>query len=660
MKVWMKEKKIYLYILLFSILLECLIFNSGFFSFLLSSKGETVSYTADAVDIVQISQDQFSCELEDINMNCADIYLDMESDVPISYSLQWADAAGSEYSTERSGSLYTGVEKTKYIKTKFSGEAQKIKITFETKDANQLVFNGVTLNKFYPFQFSFLRMLIVFAVCSILYAINHASVFLEPSAGSRNQKIIIVALIIFFLSLCSLLAIKAQGGGIDLRTSGGDLYNKMLVDAFASGHTYLDKEIEAGLEDLPDIYDFTVRNKLGIDPISEYSYYNGHYYLYFGPTACLLLFLPFYLITGYYLQMWAGVLFFLCIYIISSSILFYMMMKKFCKQAPFAYTFIGIIVLNATSGALWLCVRPMYFEIAFASGFAFCATGLLLAYLYGFEQEGKRHKWLMTASGACLGLAVGCRATLILAILLLIPILWMCKSKKERIQTILWFMPFYILIGSALAAYNYVRFGDILQFGIDYQLTSINFQEQTLHLEKLPFFLWHCTLQPFFITTQFPYIDSSRAVIDYVGDFYFGVRPVPLFWMNPILAFLLIPGVLKKVKKVQPKSIWNGCMLSIGIGVFVFCITALTAGICARYSTEALLFLTTPMLLMVFSWASQLSNDTKHTINYMLTAFSFFSLFCGFAYAIHGEAEEILKRCPSFWYSAERLFSFWK
>ena len=657
----MRERKVYLYIILFSILLECFIFNSGFFAFLLSNKGETVTYASDTLDIEQTSSDKFSVEIKDINMNCADIYLDMECDVPVHYVLQWADVAGSEYCTGRGGSFYTDVEDSKYIKLNLSGETKKLKIAFETKDANQLVFNGVTLNKLYPFHFSVIRMLIVFAIFGILYAINHSPVFLEPSVGSRNQKIIIGVLILFFLFLCSFLAIKAQGGGrIGLRSSGGDLYNKMLVDAFASGHTYLDKEIEAGLEDLPDIYDFTVRNKVGIDPISEYSYYNGHYYLYFGPTACILLFLPFYLITGYYLQMWAGVLFFLFIFIISSSILFCMIMKRFCKQAPFAYTFLGIIALNATGGALWLCIRPMYFEIAFASGFAFCATGILLAYLYGFEQEGKRHKWLMTVSGACLGLAVGCRATLILSVLLLIPLFWMCKSKKERLQIIIWFLPFYILIGSALAAYNYARFGNILQFGVDYQLTALNFQKQTIHFEKLPFFLWHCTLQPFFVNTQFPYIDTSPAVIDYVGDFYFGARPIPLFWMNPILLFLLVPGVLKKVKKVQTKPIWNGCILSIGIGAFVFCITSLSAGICARYSTEAILFLTTPMLLMVFSWVSQLSDDTKHTMNYILAVFCFFSLFCGFAYAIRGEANEILKRCPLFWYTAERFFSFWK
>ena len=64
-------------------------------------------------------------------------------------------------------------------------------------------------------------------------------------------------------------------------------YYDRQADAFLAGQLSLLEAPPAALATLPNVYD--VRQRSGIDYIWDASYYNGKYYLYWGPVPAWLL-----------------------------------------------------------------------------------------------------------------------------------------------------------------------------------------------------------------------------------------------------------------------------------------------------------------------------------------------------------------------------------
>ena len=92
-------------------------------------------------------------------------------------------------------------------------------------------------------------------------------------------------------------------------------------------------------------------------------------------------------------------------------------------------------------------------------------------------EEGSRYRYFyMFISCLSLSLAVACRPTQLLTSIIVLPVIIKTfinnvKEKKDIIKNILAVAVPYVTVGALLMYYNYIRFGNILEFGSSYQLT---------------------------------------------------------------------------------------------------------------------------------------------------------------------------------------------
>jgi hypothetical protein len=276
-----------------------------------------------------------------------------------------------------------------------------------------------------------------------------------------------------------------------------DYYNH-LVHGLQKGHLSLDVEVPAALKALPDPYDPAANRDIGL---IDTSYYHGRYYLYFGPTPAITLMLPFRALTGTDLPTGWAVLIFTSIGFIAAASLWLAIRGRYFVTSPTWMAPLGVIVLGFGCMVGAVLRRPLFWELAVASGFAFGMLALAATYRAIHDQK-RPARWLFCA-GLCLGLAAAARPTYLFgATILVVPIWYWWRNGASAAGSSssigrLWLaatLPFGALV-VGIMAYNYVRFDNPFEFGHNYQL-SVAYESKVRQF-SLSYFLFNLKLYYF-------------------------------------------------------------------------------------------------------------------------------------------------------------------
>ena len=242
-------------------------------------------------------------------------------------------------------------------------------------------------------------------------------------------------------------------------------YYQLLTDAFLAGQTSLLVHPPAQLLALPDPYDPVANAYLRLH---DASLYHGKYYLYYGPTPAIVLFLPYKVLTGSHLPSRVAVALFCAAGFACSCALFFLLVKREKWDCPGWLASAAVLSLGTAPGVVFLLTRPSFYEVAISAGYCFMMAGFLLV-AHAMEPNFPRAKSLL-AAGLCFGLAVGCRPDLALpAILMVLLVAWRTRSHKTAALA---FAGPVVLCGVLLMGYNYVRFQNAFEFGVRYQLLA--------------------------------------------------------------------------------------------------------------------------------------------------------------------------------------------
>jgi hypothetical protein len=283
-------------------------------------------------------------------------------------------------------------------------------------------------------------------------------------------------------------------------------YYQQLGDAFGHGQVSLLVKPDPALLRLADPY--TYANRQNIPYPWDVVFYQGNFYLYWGPAPALAILVARLFSSNEIGDQNLVFLFVTGIFLVST--LFILRLRiKFFHSLHWAYVVPGILLAGLANPMPWLLNRPAVYEAAIASGQFFLLAGLFFGYL-AFEQV-KPGFWKLFLSGACLISAVASRASLVFAVVFLVLMIsgyilvtqskW--SFKAYRLTSLL--LPF--LTGLvALGWYNKIRFGDWLEFGFKYQLTGMNTHINTFSLSNLPINLHNYFLNPYRLLSTFPYI----------------------------------------------------------------------------------------------------------------------------------------------------------
>jgi hypothetical protein len=273
-------------------------------------------------------------------------------------------------------------------------------------------------------------------------------------------------------------------------------FHALLAKSFLLGKTDLPIAPDPRLIALPDPYDPKANFEYRLH---DASLYKGKYYIYFGPVPTLVLFLPFRAATGADLQNRVAVPVFCAIGFLCSLGAFYSLARRGKWMVP-KWLETAVVVALGTTSVAFVLRRPLFYEVAISSGYAFVMAGILaLVHALGKNDRAGRNSILL--SGLFFGMAAGCRPHLALVAAVMLVYL-LLRAKSARISVVLFAAPL-ILCAVLLMLYNYARFDSVLEFGRNYQVGAI-VQDPT------PFRFGRALLMYLFaiptITTDFPFV----------------------------------------------------------------------------------------------------------------------------------------------------------
>jgi hypothetical protein len=246
-------------------------------------------------------------------------------------------------------------------------------------------------------------------------------------------------------------------------TGKNDYYN-ILVDGFLGGHLAMN----AGVH--PDLLsaDPLVRSRAPY--LLDAALFKGRYYLYYGVTPAATLLYPYALLTGRHLSLqWACLL-----YVVAGLGVGVLWLARL-RGRPGAdwrpgFAFCAVTLLAMAPGTMFLVRRSSFYDLPVAAGYMWMS---LVWFALWQALAGKSAMGWILLAGASFGLAVGCRADL----LLLGPAIAACpwvvgRRTGRRLATWVGFLVPVAVIGAGLAWYNYARFGNPVDFGFSHGLNS--------------------------------------------------------------------------------------------------------------------------------------------------------------------------------------------
>lgn len=271
--------------------------------------------------------------------------------------------------------------------------------------------------------------------------------------------------------LVALVSVWHLTAGTFTRWTPTTRYFDRQADAFLAGRLALLDQAPAELAALgDDLFDWRARE--GIDYLWDASYYNGSYYLYWGPAPALVA-AAVKLVRPGMVEDQVLVLVFITGLAAALGLVFHRVRRDYFPSAPdwtiLLFTLAGVLCLPV----FWLINRPSVYEAAIA-----CAQFFLFLGLYGALQaitpHGIKNGWLALA-GAGLGLSAAARSSYAVTVIILSLGIAAALYSRRRGRNIAPLASFAIplaLTAAGLAWYNAARFGSIFETGLRYQLTG--------------------------------------------------------------------------------------------------------------------------------------------------------------------------------------------
>jgi hypothetical protein len=271
-----------------------------------------------------------------------------------------------------------------------------------------------------------------------------------------------------------------------------DGYYNLLTRGFMKGHLYLDIAADPFLATLKNASDPAARGAHGMH---DASYYRGHYYLYFGVAPVVLLFLPFRLLTGHFIDESLASPMFACVGLLASVWLLDRIRRRYFPGSAGWAAAGCVLALGLANMMPVLLRRSSVWEVPITCAYA-CGMVALGAI---FEALHARHpgRWL-ALSGAALGCAVGSRPTYIFGCAAVLVPLW-CEARRRggltsarrdagwRRLALAALLPI-AAIGLGLALYNQLRFGRPTDFGFRHLMNGEDVANEQLMGWR---FLWY-------------------------------------------------------------------------------------------------------------------------------------------------------------------------
>jgi hypothetical protein len=342
------------------------------------------------------------------------------------------------------------------------------------------------------------------------------------------------------------------------RDTSREFYNQ-LTDSLIEGHLYLDAVPSPQLLALRDPYDPAANERFRLH---DASLYRGRYYLYFGVSPALTLYVPWRLLTGKALSDDVAVTLFCMGGYVFSCLLLFLLLNVSQTRVSWILQGVASLALGLGQVAPIVLRRPRVYEVAVSAAYCFLFAGLY--FLARRIARPNSARWGLVLSAALVGLAAGSRPHCVLVAILLAILYALYLFRIASLRGRAWwveFAPFFVpfvVAALLLGWYNYARFENPLEFGIRYQVGVINFHQAhaplPLRVRQVFASLYYLLLCLPNVRTRFPFLELSGAAQpmgnpDLFPDGYFQEPVAGVFAIVPLcLAGFVLPLLLWKAR----------------------------------------------------------------------------------------------------------------
>jgi hypothetical protein len=430
---------------------------------------------------------------------------------------------------------------------------------------------------------------------------------------SRRQSIATIGTLSAIIAFYAWTAATSEWPARPAPANG--FYYSYLARAFLAGQVHLLVQPNPQLLALADPYD-PVQNQ----PyrLHDAVFFQGKYYLYYGPTPALVLFVPFRALTGLDCTEPLAVTVFCSIGLVYAFLIVQFLTRRYLPETPFTLLLAAAPAMGFGTAVPFLLRRPLHYEVAISCGYAFVLASV---YHYLIGALGERFRWRQVALGSLLlGLAGGARfptlaAGLVPLVLGAYTMAMMSRSRPSvrRYAAILlaFFGPVALCV-LLLGLYNYIRFGSWTEFGIRYTLQGYQSPQtyKFYSLARLPAGLFYYLLAPPAFSAEFPFVTLAPArYLSPPPDFY--LEPVGgLLPDSPLTIILLLSPAALLFFRRERLALYLVCAALLVIGIELLLLYGVSAGT-MRYEVDFAAFLLVPALLLWFGALNALKPDSE-------------------------------------------------
>lgn len=562
-----------------------------------------------------------------------------------------------------------------------SGDVSAARVKFVVQNKATATISAVTFNKPIPFGISIVRLLFFIAGSCFIFAVMHCRILQRPVSESdpffnRMWKIITAV-----VCIAAFVVVNSEvGGNFALSCNSGNQVSQELVDAFEAGQTHLLNEPSEVLAQIANPYDKNLRESTPNHGTRwDHVYFDGKYYSYYGIMPVLVLFLPYHELTGKYFSTPVAILLFSLIGIIGLSMVFLEFVRKFFPKLPTGCYLTCLIILHVISG-IWFSVgRLKFYEVAMSAGFAFLTWAVYFFLSANIIGEGKISLIRSAAASLIFGAAVLSRPTLVLyclcAGLFMTLAVKKASGKENKLFTwrsfeyIVCFLTPMVCLGVLQMLYNYDRFGNPFEFGIQYSLTINDFTNSEFHSFFSFTALYNYLFNPPVFTTEYPFVSTTEQWLGGGGFFHIDIVPSGntsgLFFLAlPMFAYLLARKAVKLLPDRRQKIL---SLLYIGLPCIIIPVGIISSvwesGYAVRYMVDFSWEMVIGAMAVIFFFYCRTDDKRNRRL---IRGFLCFSLM--WALVVGGiqnfnQAYRFTSYhydCPQAAYDLEQLVAFWR
>lgn len=579
------------------------------------------------------------------------------------------DDAHAQYFKLGERKVVRNVSQSRYMVTHLSGKTQRIKIRFN--GATDIIFSihRFSYNAKIPMYISVVRLLLVFAVLSVLYIIRPKSQYWSVVYNSKSTKQRAVRIVLFaVMAGFFLLLANANPYFVHPRWEHHYQY-QMLAEAFADGQVYLKDEPSAAIKAMENPYDTGLRSSLGIEYKWDRAYYNEKYYVYYGVLPEIIFYLPFYKLTGLHFSTNAGVYIAGAFFIMGVFFLMEALVTRWYKRTPFLLYLLAVTMTVAASGSLAVMMRPDFYSLPIIMAVALSVWGLGF-WLRSRDVKNKNtlSAPMLAAGSTCMALVAACRPQLLVVSFVAVPIFFddVFKRKiliigKKFANTIAFVLP-YIIVAAGVMYYNYIRFGSPFDFGANYNLTTNDMTHRGFVAGRTFLGLFYFLFQMPQTSAVFPFVNSVSVSTGYLGttvtEYMYGGIMACNIWLLPLFAIFINKKELWKNRKIM--SVFRA--LVIAALVIIIADTQM-AGILARYIMDFGWIMFVAAAIAVFAAWEYMQKYGSPLLKKIFVWFVIVAFVQGMCYnflrifAI--DTESIMEGNPEFYYRVMHMIAFW-